>query len=197
VGRAKDAKLTTLFRLAQYSAWREILRTEVQLRRFEHETDPQLTNSLMVDIVRVLAVDSVRDGVRGMVWAEEQRGIGEQMIIPRRDTPATCRGYANFARNYEDVFAAWMDPIARFMLSDAAIKSHRIQLLEWALLGLVMQLDEEHAQADEESMERARNAVPSEPAKDAAAVEKTVIAHANRCIELCATASRRAKGRAG
>src|SRR5262245_47131591 len=33
--RGQQAKLTTLFRIAQYFGWREILRTEVQLLRFE------------------------------------------------------------------------------------------------------------------------------------------------------------------
>ena len=38
-GREQDAKLTTLFRFAYYLGWREFVRTEVQLLRFENEGD--------------------------------------------------------------------------------------------------------------------------------------------------------------
>jgi hypothetical protein len=41
-GREQDAKLTTLCRIANYLGWREFVRTEVQLLRFENEEDTRL-----------------------------------------------------------------------------------------------------------------------------------------------------------
>jgi hypothetical protein len=41
-GREQDAKLTALFRFAHYFGWREFVRREVQLLRFENEEDTRL-----------------------------------------------------------------------------------------------------------------------------------------------------------
>src|SRR4051794_33926029 len=57
--RAGQARLTTLFRFAQYFAWREILRTEVQLLRFEREGDTRRVSVLIADIDRTFGSDNL------------------------------------------------------------------------------------------------------------------------------------------
>jgi len=143
-GREQDAKLSTLFRVAYYFGWREVVRTEVQLLRFENEDDTRLVSGFLADIARVFAVDRL-DAARAMLWADEQRGIGELMINQRADGSSFVRGHAAFYDTYKDVFAPWMERLAGDLLSPAARESHRLRLLQWALFGLVQRLDEEGA----------------------------------------------------
>jgi hypothetical protein len=143
-GREQDAKLTTLFRIAYYLGWREFVRTEVQLLRFENEADTRLVAGLLNDVTWVLASDKL-DGKRAMLWGDEQRGIGELMTEQPSGASSIVRGHAAFHRDYDKVFAPWMERLAGDLLSPAAITSTRLRLVQWALYGLVRQLDEEGA----------------------------------------------------
>ena len=53
------------------------------------------------------------------------------------------RGHAAFHRDYDKTFGPWMERFAEDLLSPAALTSDRLRLLQWALYGLVRQLDEE------------------------------------------------------
>jgi len=143
-GREQDARLSTLFRFANYLGWREFLRVEVQLLRFENEQDTRLTSRCINDVTRVLASDKL-DGTWAMLWGDEQRGIGELMTERRPDAPFIVRGHAAFYREYDKTFAPWMERFASDLFSPAAVGSDRLQLLQWALYGLVRQLDQEGA----------------------------------------------------
>ena len=142
-GRRQDAKLTTLFRFAQYFGWRELMRREVQLLRFDNEDDTRLVSGFLNDVAAICASDKVGDGVWAMLWVEEQRGLGELMADP--SGAAGVRGHASFRGDYEKVFAPWMERFAGDVLSPEALESHRLRLLQWALFGLVRRLDEERA----------------------------------------------------
>jgi hypothetical protein len=142
-GREQDAKLTTLFRFAQYFGWREFIRREAQLLRFENEADTRLVSGFLNDVASILTSDKLGDAGWAMLWVDEQRGIGELMASDRPDSPGV-RGHASFHRDYEGVFAPWMERFAGDLLSEArALKSERLRLLQWALFGLVGRLDEE------------------------------------------------------
>ena len=143
-GREQDAKLSTLFRVAYYFGWREVVRTEVQLLRFENEDDTTLVAGFLADVARVFGVDRL-DEARAMLWVDEQRGIGELMIDQRADGSSFVHGHAAFHRDYQEVFAPWMERLAGDLLSPAAPESDRLRLLQWALFGLVRRLDEEGA----------------------------------------------------
>lgn len=143
-GREQDAKLTTLFRFANYLGWREFVRIKVQLLRFENEADTRLVAGFLNDVTWVLASDKL-DGQWAMLWGDEQRGIGELMTEQPPGSPSLVHGHAAFHRGYHNVFAPWMERFAGDLLSPAAIKSTRLRLLQWALYGLVRQLDEEGA----------------------------------------------------
>jgi hypothetical protein len=145
--RKENAKLSTLFRLAYYPGWREFIRSEVQLLRFENEDDTRLTASFLNNITWVLASDKL-DGTWAMLWGDEQRGIGELMIEKPSETSSIVRGHAAFHRDYDKVFALWMERLARDLISTAAVTRNRLQLLQWALYGLVRQLDEECTYSD-------------------------------------------------
>jgi hypothetical protein len=90
-GREQDAKLTALFRFAHYFGWREFVRTEVQLLRFENEEDTRRVAGFLDDVTWVLASDEI-DGGRAMLWTDEQRGIGE--LMTERPRPTAAAGLA-------------------------------------------------------------------------------------------------------
>lgn len=143
-GREQDARLSTLFRFANYLGWREFLRTEVQLLRFDNEQDTRSTAQFLNDVTWVLGSDKL-DGRWAMLWGDEQRGIGELMTERPSDASFIVRGHAAFYRDYDKTFASWMDRFAVDLFSSAAKQSNRLRLLQWALYGLVRQLDEEGA----------------------------------------------------
>lgn len=56
-----------------------------------------------------------------------------------------CR-HAAFHRDYDKVFAEWMERFADDLFTPAKVSSsNRLRLLQWALYGLVRQLDEQGA----------------------------------------------------
>ena len=140
--RKESAKLTTLFRIAYYLGWREFVRTEVQLLRFADEKDTKLAAGFLNDVTWILASDEL-DGKRAWLWGDEQRGIGEMMTEHPSGASSIVRGHAAFSRDYDEIFAPWMERLADDLLSPAAVTSDRLRLLQWALFGLVRQLDEE------------------------------------------------------
>jgi hypothetical protein len=156
-GRERDVKLTTMFRFAHYLGWREFVRGEVLLLRFENEADTRLVAGFINDVARILASNVLEDG-RGMLWADEQRGIGE-LMASNRSTPSPVRGHAAFHGEYEEVFASWMDRFAEAVVSPQAVKSDRLRLLHWALFGLVQLLDEEGAYGASEWLEVAQQEI--------------------------------------
>lgn len=146
-GLAHGAKLATLFRFAHYFGWREVVRTQVQLLRFENEQDTRLVAGFLADVMRVLASDRLA-GTCAMLWLDEQRAIGELMTTDRDGAPTSVRGHATFHRNYEELFAPWMERFAEGLLGSRAVESERLRLLQWALFGVVLLLDEEQAYRD-------------------------------------------------
>lgn len=142
--RAEDAKRSTLFRFAYYLGWREYVRTQVQLLPFEDEHDTRLAAAFLNDVTRVLASDQL--GQWMMLWGDEQRGIGELMTEQPPGASSPVRGHAAFHRAYETVFTEWMGRFANELFSGKDIKtSDRLRLLQWALYGIVRQLDEKNA----------------------------------------------------
>jgi hypothetical protein len=147
-GREQDAKLTTLFRFAYYLGWREFVRIQVQLLRFENAKGTRRVAGFLNDVTWVLASDRV-DGQWAMLWADEQRGIGELMVEDQSGSSTIVRGHAAFHRDYKRIFDPWMERFADDLCSPAEEDRNRLKdrdrlrLLQWALYGLVRQLDEE------------------------------------------------------
>jgi hypothetical protein len=138
--RAQVARLTTLFRFASFFGWRELLRLRVQLLRFEKAEDTRLVADFLGTAALVLVTDDLDDHRRGMLWADEQRGIGELMMEEDR---TAVFGHATFRRDYDEVFAHWMDRFGDDVLTPEAKTGERLKLLQWALYGLVRLLDRE------------------------------------------------------
>ena len=106
------ARLSTLFRFAQYFAWTEIVYGFADRLRFETDEATKAVVKALEDIGWTLAADEF-DRVdpddfttsRWMLWREEQRAIGELM---RQDGDEVgCISFATFASIYEERFARW------------------------------------------------------------------------------------------
>ena len=57
--RAEHAKRATLFRFAYYLGWREYVRSQVQLLRFENDEETRLAAAFLNDVTRVLSSDQI------------------------------------------------------------------------------------------------------------------------------------------
>ena len=110
--------------------------------RFEKEEDTRTTAWFLNDITWVLAGDKL-DGAWAMLWGDQQRAIGELMTERPPGASSIVSGHAAFHRHYNEVFAPWMGRFADDLFSDTAAESDRLRLVQWALYGLVLQLDEE------------------------------------------------------
>jgi hypothetical protein len=148
--RDQDARLSTLFRFANYFGWREAVRREVQLLRFENDKDTKSVATALNDVAAIFSTDSLDDG-RGMLWAEEQRAIGELMVTERHDGSATVRGHAEFWEDYGEDFAKWMDRFGDEILTLEAADSERFRYLQWGLWAVARRLGGESGFGYEDS----------------------------------------------
>jgi hypothetical protein len=82
----------------------------------------KLVADLMGDVTRLFATDSL-DGGDLMLWADEQRGIGELMIVERTDAPPACVGYASFVKDPK-LLEPWLNRVADQPLSSFAPRAN-------------------------------------------------------------------------
>lgn len=134
--RADDALRTTLFRLAQYFGWTEILRRDIQFLSFPEDDATRRVAQLQSDIARCFLSD--RYGTALMIWSDEQRGIGEHMIVEEHGK-VLCMGYATFHDRCDDTFARWRNRLCNELAEDPALA--RLRDAQHLLCDLVETLD--------------------------------------------------------
>ena len=76
---SEEAITTTLFRLAQYFGWSELLRRKIQFLSFPEDDETRKVARLQSEIAQCFLTDDY--GVALMIWSDEQRAIGERMIV--------------------------------------------------------------------------------------------------------------------
>jgi len=142
--RCHIAHETTLFRIAQYFGWSELLRRDIQFLSFPEADATQRVIALQSAIARRFA-SSDRDE-RLMIWADEQRAIGERMIVEEHGK-VLCTGYARFHDEYQERYAPWCEDL-RDQLQDPG--SHgRLRDVQHLLCELVETLDAQHVRYPE------------------------------------------------
>ena len=148
--RFPDAQMTTLFRFAQYFGWAEILRREIQYLSFPEEQDTRCVTGLLTKVAaRVAASD---DDETLMIWADEQRAIGERMIVHEGDG-VRCMGYAAFRDAYEACFAQLFARVIDDLDEPAAVP--RLRDVQHDLCELVGQLDKKRLRYSDTQLGRA------------------------------------------
>jgi hypothetical protein len=134
--RAEEALRSTLFRLAQYFGWSEILRRDIQFLSFPGDQVTKEVFDLQSDIADRFLTDRLGHGL--MIWSDEQRALGELMIVEGHDR-ALCMGYASFCEDREGAFAPWLERLRR-ELPDTGSRD-RMRELQHLLRKLVLTLD--------------------------------------------------------
>jgi hypothetical protein len=134
--RLELAETTTLFRIAQYFGWTEILRRDIQFLSFPEEDDTRRVTELQGAIARGFLSSSHDPAV--MIWSDEQRAIGERMIVEEHGK-VLCMGYARFCDEYQTRFAPTCEHLrGEFQESSAR---PRLRELQHLLCDLVETLD--------------------------------------------------------
>ena len=147
--RADEAFMTTLFRFAQYLGWTEILRRDIQFLSFPKEDETKDVARLQFTIARCLLTDDY--GHAMMIWNDQQRAIGERMIVEEHGK-VLCMGYGRFRSCCDETFREWSERIRAEILDPEA--QPRLRDLQHLLCQLVKKLDTEGLR--DEDLELAR-----------------------------------------
>ncbi len=157
-GNERDRNYTvenTLYVLAQYLAWTEIIRREVQfLDLGEIETTRSLAN--LQEHIRVILL-STRYGNVFRVFRGEQRAIGELMIVAQDGTD-DCIGYGAFVAKQDEAFRFWFEPLRQSvdaLATDLKSDNGRLKELQHALIELIEYLDSDGVRFDKNRCKKA------------------------------------------
>jgi hypothetical protein len=149
------AETSTLWLIGQYLAWVEILRREVQVLDVGDSRQTADLQRRLFAVTDAFASDAGDE--RFMIFRQDQRAIGEIMVVSREVGDikrSDCMGYAQFteALSKED-FSRWFERLRRDLDSLAteakhigwqqSIQSPRLILLQRALINLIDLLDRE------------------------------------------------------
>jgi hypothetical protein len=136
--RAEEAVMTTLFRFAQYFGWTEILRRDIQFLSFPTAEETTSVIDLQWQVSQCFLTHSY--GQAMMIWGDEQRALGEQMIVEQYGK-VLCMGYGTFRGQCGTTFAPWLERIRAEVRDETAAK--RMLDAQHALCKLVETLDHE------------------------------------------------------
>jgi hypothetical protein len=143
-------RLNTMFLIAEFFGWLEIVRQEIQF------LDPVTEAGGLglhqgLDTVRDLFAETSHRSVGEdpfYIYRGEQRAIGELMIVetPRASGPSRqCRGYASFVSEMErPEFASWFERIGREVDGLRGRRSERFAKIQCALVDVLDVLDPAH-----------------------------------------------------
>jgi hypothetical protein len=116
---ARYAKTSTLFRLAEYFGWVEILRRGVQFLDFGDQDRGRELTILLHRVGFTFANTHRFPSAAFRLFRDEQRAIGEVVLEPLPDDPRRyrCIGYAQFTERLEEDpnFSRWFIRLAADM----------------------------------------------------------------------------------
>jgi hypothetical protein len=134
--RAATAHETTFFRIAQYFGWTELLRRDILFLSFPEDEDSRRVARLQREIASCFLTDGYGHAL--MIWSDEQRAIGERMIVEEHGK-VICMGYAAFHDCYGETFAEWSERLRSEIGDEAA--TARLRDAQHLLCELVEALD--------------------------------------------------------
>lgn len=140
----------TLFVFAQYLAWTEVIRREIQFLNLG-EIDSTRRLSRLLDRIRSIMLSS-RLGKVCRIFRGEQRAIGELMILTK-DNENFCMGYAAFVARKDTEFRHWFGPLHESideLARNSSSDQGRLQLLQHALVDLIDYLDPNYMRFDKD-----------------------------------------------
>ena len=146
----------TLYVLAEYLGWVEILRREIRFLDLGDEPSNRQWVTTLERVRDTLARDDIDSALR--VFRGDQRAIGQVMTVGEDGEPRQCRGYASFVveRKQPD-FARWFERLEadlHVLAREPGRHLDRAVLLQHALVDLLDLLDPECARFGAERRSR-------------------------------------------
>ena len=133
----------TVFVIAQYFAWTEIIRREIQFIELDN---PEETKGISEIQDRIYSLWNANRGIFDdplMIWAGEQRGIGE-IMIRTKDNKLVCIGYAKFLKildsRDEDLLNQLKKKVEKY-ISNNGYERNRLIPVQNSLIDLLTVLD--------------------------------------------------------
>lgn len=143
----------TLYVVAQYFGWSEILRREIQFLSFSDSERTRAVAERQHRIVELFQSDDPRLGRPFLVWRGEQRAIGERMI-ERDGDRLQCLGYAGFLERQEPAFRRWLERLESEIPEIEKAPNLRLIELQHALVDLVRELDPQAMRYPDDVLQR-------------------------------------------
>jgi hypothetical protein len=134
--RGDEVLRTTVFRLAQYFGWTEILRRDIQFLSFPEDEQTRRVSQLQLEIAKCFLTDGY--GRALMIWSDEQRAIGERMVVDENGR-VLCMGYARFSEQFDNAFGSLGDRLQDELPLESA--QERLRDVQHLLCELVETLD--------------------------------------------------------
>jgi hypothetical protein len=150
--REDEAVESTLYRVAQYLGWTEILRRDIQFLKFREADETRAVAQLQADIGHTFASDGY--GHDFMLWQDEQRAVGELMIV-RENGSLHCLGYASFVKRHGTESWHWLKRLERDFRSGKARRDARLREIQNRLCELVELLDKDQLLYNHAKLQRA------------------------------------------
>ena len=142
---AEDARRSTVFVLAEYLAWAEVLRRDIQ---FLNLGSSRINRKIMGQISRIAADISDTSGSNELrLFRANQRAIGELMVHPNSEPGQRwCLGYAEFCQrlDHDSAFRAWFVSLLADvdrLAADTVPAVPRLQKIQNDLVALIDLLD--------------------------------------------------------
>jgi hypothetical protein len=131
----------TLYVVAQYFGWSEILRREIQFLSFSDSEQTRAVSKRQRRIVELFQSDDKALGRPFLMWRGEQRAIGE-LMIDRSDGQVNCVGYASFVERRDSGLRNWLARLES-ELSKCVTDGPNTRLIELqhGLVDLIRELD--------------------------------------------------------
>ena len=135
----------TLYVIAQYFGWTEILRRDIQFLDLGATEATRRLTQLQEEVSAAFQSSAPRYGKTLRVFRGEQRAIGECMIVSQGDR-SSCKGYASFVTERDADFRRWFVKLSADIgtMARGPIEMHvRAVAVQHALIDLIDFLDPE------------------------------------------------------
>lgn len=134
----------TVFVIAQYFAWTEIIRKEIQFVEFCNNVSSKELSVLQDSIYSIWQSERYSDTFG--IWAGEQRGIGE-LLIEKQGEHLTCIGYAKFLKlmnKKDELLLVQLESKVKAFMNSGKSDSTRLVCLQNALVDVLLFLDPDY-----------------------------------------------------
>jgi hypothetical protein len=145
----------TLYVLAQYFGWSEILRREIQFLSFSDSKQTRDVADRQREVLELFQSDDPELGRPFLVWRGEQRAIGECMI-EREDGRVSCQGYASFFEHRGGTARKWLNRLEQDLESIAEEPNLRLIRLQHGLVDLIRELDPDRLRYGDDELQKVK-----------------------------------------